>query len=52
VDLGEPLFIVENLGITYPPSYREPEGASDGSTPISPGQLEVLVTVQAAFAIE
>ena len=51
VELGVPLYVSESVGFTYPPGFREGAGAPD-ATPISPGQVDVRVTVQAVFAIK
>jgi uncharacterized protein len=52
VQLGEPVLLTESLGFTTPPVYRDaPEAAPGSPTPISPGQVQVQVMVQATFAI-
>lgn len=49
--LGAPLFISESLGFTTPPMQRGEAAAPDPTTPVSPGQVEVRVTIQAVYAI-
>ena len=53
VTLGKPVYIAESGGPVPPPyplmSYAEGAGAT---TPISPGEMEISLTVQMAFAIQ
>lgn len=52
VDLGKPIAISESSGGGMPPVFFEAAGAADlAQTPISPGQLEITVTVQVTYAI-
>jgi len=53
VDLGRPFYISESGG--FVPIYRDYamlEGGGIPPTPISPGETEITLTVQMAFAIE
>jgi len=53
VDLGRPFYISESGG--FVPIYRDYgmlEAAGVPPTPISPGETEITLTVQMAFAIE
>jgi uncharacterized protein YggE len=53
VDLGRPITISESSAGGEPPVFlRAAEAAMDIETPISPGQLEITVTVQVTFAIQ
>jgi uncharacterized protein YggE len=49
---GKPIAISESSGGGTPPVFFDLGAAeADVSTPISPGQLEISVTVQVTFAI-
>jgi uncharacterized protein YggE len=56
VGLGDPIFVSEESAFTSPPSpaydARLLEAQTTGSTPISPGELEVQVTVRLVYAIQ
>ncbi|TET96967.1 MAG: DUF541 domain-containing protein [Dehalococcoidia bacterium] len=53
VDLGKPVAISESSAGGLPPVFfRAAEAITDIETPISPGQLEITVTVQVTYAIE
>ncbi len=56
VGLGDPVFVSEDSAFTSPPSpaydARLLEAQAAGSTPISPGELEVQVTVRLVYAIQ
>ncbi len=49
VTLGKPTYIFE--GIQVPPTIRIAEAAISAVTPISPGEVEVSISVQVAYAI-
>jgi len=49
VTLGKPTYISE--GIQVPPTIRMAEAAISAVTPISPGEMEISLTVQVAYAI-
>jgi len=52
VDLGKPVAVSESSSGGLPPViFRAAEATTDIETPISPGQLEVTVTVQVTYAI-
>ncbi len=56
VELGKPTYISEGT-IYYPVDYRDagamvPAAEEGYTTPISPGELEITLTVQVAYAIE
>lgn len=53
VELGEPTYVSE--GTIYPPVVYRDTGMTEAappSTPISPGEIELTLTVQVAYAIE
>lgn len=57
VQLGKPFYISEGGGYTPTPIYRDYammsfEGGSAPITPISPGETEIILTVQMAFTIQ
>lgn len=57
VQLGAPFYISEGGGYTPTPIYmdyamRSYEGSSVPTTPINPGETEIILTVQMAFAIQ
>ena len=57
VQLGKPFYISEGGGYTYNPIYRDYEmmsfeGGSVPTTSISPGETQITLTVQMAFAIQ
>ena len=57
VQLGAPFYISEGGGYTPTPIYmdyamRSYEGSSVPTTPINPGETEIMLTVQMAFAIQ
>ncbi len=53
VTLGKPVAISESTGGSVPPVFFERELAqADVTTPISPGQLEIVVDVSVTYAIE
>ncbi|MEE8384448.1 MAG: SIMPL domain-containing protein [Dehalococcoidia bacterium] len=53
VDLGRPITISESSAGGQPPVFfAGAEAAMDIETPISPGQLEINVTVQVTYAIQ
>ncbi|MFQ5879950.1 MAG: SIMPL domain-containing protein [Dehalococcoidia bacterium] len=54
VGLGKPTFISESGGFAPPPVFfrAADELGAPASTPISPGELEVVVTVQVTYAIQ
>ena len=53
VDLGRPITISESSAGGEPPVFfGAAEAAMDIETPISPGQLEITVTVQVTYAIQ
>ena len=52
VELGKPTYISE--GVIYPPVIYRDAGMEEAapSTPISPGEIELTLTVQVAYAID
>jgi uncharacterized protein YggE len=57
VQLGAPFYISEGGGYTPTPIYmdyamRSYEGSSVPTTPINPGETEIILMVQMAFAIQ
>ena len=51
VELGKPTYISEGtVSPVYPPMYKEAAGTAP--TPISPGELELTLTVQVAYDID
>ena len=50
VELGKPTYISE--WASYPVSSREIYSAASAPTPISPGEMELTLTVQVAYAID
>ncbi len=53
VELGKPIAICETSGGGLPPVFFDAARAADlAETPISPGQLEIAVTVQVTYGIE
>ena len=55
VKLGKPTYIVENTAYPYPiirqDFYEKVAGAPAMETPISPGEMEISLSVQVAYAI-
>jgi hypothetical protein len=51
VTLGTVTYIAENQGY-YPPVYSSAGAVPSASTPISPGQTQITLTVQMVFAIQ
>ncbi len=53
VKLGKPTYISENLYFPPTPRYRAPmmEAAEAPTTPISPGEMEITLSVQVTYAI-
>ncbi len=52
VDLGKPIAISESSAGGVPPVFFGDAGLAQGDeTPISPGQLEIIVSVQVSYAI-
>jgi len=53
VTLGKPTYISENSYMPYSPSYRcqLPPTQSEVKIPISPGEMDITVNVQVAYAI-
>ena len=51
VTLGPVTYIAENQGY-YPPVYAAGNAVPSASTPISPGQTQITLTVQVVFAIQ
>jgi uncharacterized protein YggE len=49
VNLGRPTYISESIQV--PPTFRMAEAAISAVTPISPGEMEISLTVQVAYAI-
>jgi hypothetical protein len=52
VRLGKPTYISEGtIYPVYPPMYKEAAMAAPAPTPISPGEMELTLTVQVVYAI-
>ncbi len=53
VNLGKPTYISESFYSPTPsPVYRADSGAPAPTTPISPGQMDITLTVQVTYAIQ
>ena len=53
VNLGKPTYISESFYSPIPtPVYRADSGAPVPTTPISPGQMDITLTVQVTYAIQ